>query len=169
VEEEAREHAADIVATVGMVEALPGAVNVIPGEVTFSIDLRALEDEKRHRAVAAVEERMRSIAHERGLALSTSSSYGESAPPCDPALIQALAEALQRQGHEVFKLPSGAGHDAMAMADLCPIVMLFLRCKGGISHNPAESITPEDAQAAIDVMLDFLVHYRPSVAARGAA
>jgi allantoate deiminase len=157
----------EVVATVGMIEALPGAVNVIPGEVGFSIDLRAQEDEKRHRTVAAVEARMRAIAAERGLAVTLSASYGESAPPCDPALVEALSQAFGRQGHEVFKLPSGAGHDAMAMADLCPIVMLFLRCKGGISHNPAEAITLEDAEAAIGVMLDFVLHLKPPLPQSG--
>jgi allantoate deiminase len=160
VEDEARK-AAEVVATVGMIEALPGAVNVIPGEASFSIDLHSPNDDTRHRTVAAVEERMRAIAAERGLEVAIAARYGESAPPCDPALAEALGESCKRKGHEVFKLPSGAGHDAMAMADLCPIAMLFLRCKGGISHNPAEAITLEDAQAAIEVMLDFLLHYRP--------
>jgi allantoate deiminase len=160
VEEEARS-APEVVATVGIIEALPGAANVIPGEVSFSIDLRAPVDAARRDAAASVERRLRAIAAERSLELKLTSRPGEPVPACDPGLVEALAQAFTRKGHPVFKLPSGAGHDAMAMGELCPVAMLFLRCKGGISHNPAESITVEDAQAAIEVMLDFLLHYRP--------
>ncbi|MFI4995063.1 MAG: allantoate amidohydrolase [Hyphomicrobiales bacterium] len=159
VEVEAR-LAPEVVATVGTIEALPGAINVIPGEVRFSVDLRAPTDALRHRAVAAIEGRMHAIASERGLALQLTPLYEAPATACDAPLIKMLSEALARQGHRVFTLPSGAGHDAMAMALLCPVAMLFLRCKGGISHNPAEAITVEDAQAAIEVMLDFLLNYR---------
>jgi allantoate deiminase len=161
VEDEAR-RTREVVATVGMIEASPGAINVIPAKVRFSVDLRAPTDEVRERAKAKVEARLRAVAKERGLDISFTPLDEAKATPCDSGLMQELAEALARKGHRVFSLPSGAGHDAMAMAKLCPVAMLFLRCKGGISHNPAESITVEDAQAAIEVMLDFVVHFRPS-------
>ncbi len=162
VEDEAR-RTREVVATVGVIEALPGAINVIPAKVRFSVDLRAPTDEVRERAKAKVEARLRAVAKERGLDISFTPLDEAKATPCDRSARSALsASARWRQGHEVFKLPSGAGHDAMAMADLCPVAMLFLRCKGGISHNPAEAITVEDAQAAIEVMLDFLMHFRPA-------
>jgi allantoate deiminase len=160
VEDEAR-RTRDVVATVGVIEAFPGAINVIPAKAIFSVDLRAPEDELKHRARATIEARLRVVAGERGLGLAFTPLDEAQATSCDPTLMTELSEALARRGHRVFALPSGAGHDAMAMARLCPVGMLFLRCAGGISHNPAERITVEDAQAAIEVMLDFLLHYRP--------
>jgi allantoate deiminase len=151
----------DVVATVGVISARPGAINVIPAEVTFSLDLRAPTDAARHAALAALEGRLHVIAAERGLGLVLTPLHEAQATRCDRALIEQLRASLARRGHGPRELPSGAGHDAMAIASLCPVVMLFLRCKGGISHNPAESITLEDADAAVEVMLDFLLHYRP--------
>ena len=161
VEDEAR-RTPDVVATVGVIEASPGAINVIPAKVRFSVDLRAPVDEVRERAKAKVEARLSSIATKRGLSIGFTPLDEAKATPCDPGMMRELSDALARQGHRVFTLPSGAGHDAMAMARLCPVAMLFLRCKAGISHNPAEAITVEDAQAAIEVMLDFILHFRPS-------
>jgi allantoate deiminase len=158
VERQARA-SADVVATVGVIEALPGAINVIPAEARFSIDLRASSDASRLRAIAAIEGELQRIAADRELGLALTPNYEAQATACDAGLIAALTRALERQGHRPIALPSGAGHDAMAMATLCPVVMLFVRCKGGISHNPAEAITVEDADAAIRVMLDFLLHY----------
>ena len=150
-----------LVATVGVIEAKPRAVNVIPAEVRFSIDLRAPSDVLRLGAVAALEKRLGAIAAERGLRLTLTPLHEAKATQCDEVLIAELKASLTRLGHKPRELPSGAGHDAMAVASLCPVVMLFLRCKGGISHNPVEAITVEDADAAIEVMLDFLLHYRP--------
>ena len=82
------------------------------------------------------------------------------ATACDAKLIAALHDAARAAGHEPVHLPSGAGHDAMAMAALCPVAMLFVRCAGGISHHPAESISLEDADAAMRVLLHFLRTYR---------
>ena len=150
-----------VVATVGVIESSPGAINVIPAKVRFSVDLRAPTDQVREQAKSKVEGRLREIAKERELTISFTPLDEAKATPCDPGLMRELSDALARQGHRVFTLPSGAGHDAMAMARLCPVAMLFIRCEGGVSHNPAEAITVEDAQAAIEVMLDFLLHFRP--------
>jgi len=150
-----------VVATVGVIESSPGAINVIPAKVRFSVDLRAPMDQVREQAKSKVEGRLREIAKERELTISFTPLDEAKATPCDPGLMRELSDALARQGHRVFTLPSGAGHDAMAMARLCPVAMLFIRCEGGVSHNPAEAITVEDAQAAIEVMLDFLLHFRP--------
>ena len=128
----------DVVATVGVIEARPGAVNVIPGETRFTIDARAPEDAARDAVVELI----------------------GPATACDAKLIAALDVAARAAGHEPVHLPSGAGHDAMAMAALCPVAMLFVRCAGGISHHPAESISLEDADASMRVLLHFLRTYR---------
>ena len=151
-----------LVATVGRIAAAPGAINVIPGKVTFTLDLRAPADDQRQDAVASVKETLQAIAQRRGLELDLELLYEEGAAACHPALMDQLDKATERQGLRALRLPSGAGHDAMALAHLCPIAMLFVRCGGGISHNPLESITGEDAEAAARVFLDFLENLDPS-------
>jgi len=151
-----------LVATVGRIEAAPGAINVIPGRVGFTLDLRAPEDGQRAAAVASVKEKIKAIAQRRGLELAIELLYEEGAAGCDPALMEQLDQAVERQGFRALRLPSGAGHDAMALSALCPIAMLFVRCGGGISHNPLESITGEDAEAAARVFLDFLENFDPN-------
>jgi len=145
-----------LVATVGRLAVAPGAINVIPGKVTFSLDIRAPENAQRNAAVAALKEKLAAVAQRRGLALEVELLYEEGAVACDPGLMDQLDRAIERQGLRALRLPSGAGHDAMALSALCPIAMLFVRCGGGISHNPLESITAEDAEAAARVFLDFL-------------
>jgi len=151
-----------LVATVGRLEAAPGAINVIPGQATFTIDVRAPENAQRATAVADVKQQLKTIAERRGLEIDITLLYEEGAAACDPRLMEQLDRAIERQGLRALRLPSGAGHDAMALAALCPIAMLFVRCGGGISHNPLESITGEDAEAAAQVFLDFLEHFDPA-------
>ncbi len=145
-----------MVGTVGIVNAQPGAVNVIPGEVRFSLDLRAPNDADRKAGVNAVLAELEAIATRRGVTLDLVGGYEEKAALCHPAIKDGLAAAIRTLGYEPIALPSGAGHDAMSFEALCPMGMLFLRCKGGISHNPAESITAEDADIAIAAMLAFV-------------
>lgn len=145
-----------MVGTVGRIEARPGAGNVIPGEVVFPLDLRAPDDEARMEGVEAVKKALKEIAGRRGVMLEFSDGYEEKAALCHPAVQAGLAAAIRSIGHEPIALPSGAGHDAMSFAELCPMGMLFLRCKGGVSHNPAESITEADADAALAAMLAFV-------------
>ncbi|MEQ8354805.1 MAG: allantoate amidohydrolase [Kiloniellaceae bacterium] len=150
-----------LVATVGRLEAAPGAINVIPGRVTFTIDIRAPENGQREAAVAELKEILAAIATRRGLEFGIELLYSEGAVACDPTLMDHLDKAIGRQGLRALRLPSGAGHDAMALSALCPIAMLFVRCGGGISHNPLESITGEDAETAAQVFLDFLENLDP--------
>lgn len=145
-----------MVGTVGIIGAEPGAVNVIPGEVRFSLDLRAPNDEDRKAGVAEVLAELDAIAKRRGVTLALAAGYEEAAALCHPAIKDGLAAAIRMLGHEPITLSSGAGHDAMSFEALCPMGMLFLRCKGGISHNPAESITEADADAALAAMLAFV-------------
>lgn len=155
----------DLVATVGRIEAAPGAVNVIPGQVSFTLDIRAPDDRQRERAIADLQAKLKEIAERRGLTLAVELLYSEGAVACDPALMTELDGAIERQGIRALRLPSGAGHDAMAVAALCPIAMIFLRCGGGISHNPLESITAEDAEIGARVFLDFLENLDPDTLA----
>jgi allantoate deiminase len=155
-EEIARSGPADLVATVGRLEVAPGAANVVPGRVTFTLDVRAGDTAIRDAAASAILARCRAIAADRALALSAEPLQDLPASPCDPALTDLLGEAIAAHGIVPRRLVSGAGHDAMVMAALCPTAMLFIRCKGGISHNPAESIDPADAEVALAVMRRFL-------------
>ena len=145
-----------VVGTVGRIAALPGAVNVIPGEIVFSIDVRAPTAERRDAAAALIGAGVAEIAARRGLGQSVVVDQALDASPCDPDLTALLETAVAGVGVAVRRLPSGAGHDAMVMADLCPTAMLFLRCRGGISHNPAESVSPADAALAVRAMSRFI-------------
>jgi allantoate deiminase len=156
IEKIAKAEASDLVATVGQIEALPGAANVIPGEVHFTIDIRSGNEDRRDRAAQAILQALESIASTRSLAMRADLIHNLPASPCAPSLIDMLDEAIGDTGQRPFRLVSGAGHDAMVMASLCPTVMLFVRCKDGISHNPAEYVDPTDAQVALDVMLGFI-------------
>lgn len=155
----------DLVATVGRIEARPGAVNVIASGAVFTLDIRSPEDAVRKAAIEALWAEFREIARRRGVEVAKERFYDEAAVACDPGLVSALAAAVEHQGVAPRLLPSGAGHDGLAVSALCPIGMLFLRCRGGISHNPAESITPADAGVAVGVLADFLRHYEPARAA----
>jgi allantoate deiminase len=150
----------DVVATVGVIEARPGAANVVPGETRFTIDARAPNDAARDAAVERIEEAIEGIAARRGLAVRITQSHSAPATACDKRLIANLDGAARAAGYEPVHLPSGAGHDAMAMAALCPVAMLFVRCAGGVSHHPAEAISLKDADAAMRVLLHFLRGYQ---------
>ncbi|WP_067734797.1 allantoate amidohydrolase, partial [Novosphingobium naphthalenivorans] len=156
VEQVARGDNSDVVATVGTIEARPGAANVIPGEVHFTIDVRSGVEERRNRVAEAILERLAEIAGARDLDLAVERIHDLPASPCDAGLMVLMDEALAAAGQPVRRLVSGAGHDAMNMAALCPTAMLFIRCKGGVSHNPAEHVEPEDAEIALRVMLGFI-------------
>ncbi len=150
-----------LVATVGRFDIMPGSGNVIPSEARFTIDLRAPRDDLRDLAVAELLDALRAIAARRGVELDIGRTYEAAAAACSAGLIEALEAAVERAGVRPFRLPSGAGHDGLAMAALCPIAMLFMRCKGGISHNPEEAIAVEDVDLALHVLLDFLTRLDP--------
>ncbi|MDX6750104.1 allantoate amidohydrolase (plasmid) [Geminicoccaceae bacterium 1502E] len=143
----------DMVATVGRLEALPGAVNVIPGGARFTIDLRSPEDAVRRAALAQLDTSLREIAARRGAGVALELFHETPAVRCDAFLVDALSRACAASGTTPRLLPSGAGHDAMAMAATCPVGMLFVRCRGGISHNPAEWAEPADMDRAVAVLL----------------
>lgn len=150
------------VATIGQLHVEPGAVNVIPGRVRFTVDARAPKDPVREKLVADIEATIRTIAARRNVQVEIQPFYDAPAAPASPAMMQGLASAIEARQIEVRHLPSGAGHDAMVMGALCPMGMMFVRCKDGISHNPAESMTEADAGLAIAILLDFVRHYEPA-------
>ena len=165
IEQIARDDASDLVATVGRVEALPGAPNVVPGEVRFTIDIRSGDPARRDRAAEAMLDALHGIADARGLDFDAQRVHDLPASPCDPMLMDLMDAAIADTGQPPFRLVSGAGHDAMVMAALCPTAMLFIRCKDGISHNPAEHVDPMDADAALQAMLAFIDNLGEYVAA----
>jgi allantoate deiminase len=149
-------HTSGLLATVGMIEVTPGASNVIPGQVRFSIDVRHPEDAVRTDAVTTLQEQVREVAASRTLTAEWRIARDHAAVLCDASLTTRLAEAVAAAGLPVERLPSGAGHDAVVMSEVVPVGMLFVRCAGGISHQPAESVATSDVAAAIDVLDRFV-------------
>jgi allantoate deiminase len=166
VEQFCKVDAAGLVGTVGIINAMPGATNVIPGRVAFTLDIRAPADDHRKQAVAAIVQRIEAIAKQRDLSLQIDVTHENRSVPCAPWLKAQLAKAVAAEGCGAFELPSGAGHDGMAMVAISDIAMLFVRCRGGISHNPAEHVEPADADAGARVLLRFIENFRPPVAAK---
>jgi len=149
-----------LVATVGSLNVHPGAPNSVPGRVVFSVDVRAPEDFIRHEAAAKIRRAFEEIAARRKISMMMQQGHDAPATPCAPWLQTQLAAAVEAQGVSALYLPSGAGHDAMAMAALCPVGMLFVRCEGGISHTPEENISEADAELAVDVLIEFLRKFK---------
>ncbi len=145
-----------VVATVGELEIKDGASNVIPGRVALSLDLRHAVDSVRECVAMRLRERAGAIADARGLLLDWEAVQETPAVGCSAELTGLLAEAVADAGHPVVRLPSGAGHDAVMLSGIAPIAMLFVRCAGGVSHNPAESVTVEDVAAAIEATTRLL-------------
>lgn len=143
-------------ATVGSLTVTPNAGNVVPGEVKLSIDIRHADDTTRKHALATLLTEAKAIATERGLSLKVKHTHDQPAVACDPALTARLADVLKAQRHRFESVLSGAGHDAVVMANLCPVAMLFLRSPDGVSHHPSESVRREDVRAALGVMVKFL-------------
>ena len=155
---------ADVVGTVGRIDAQPGAMNVIPGKASFSVDLRAPTDAKRREVVDAVLAAFAAIAQRRHVGLETSPVWEAKTAPCAPAMQRQVAAAIAAEGIEVLHLPSGAGHDGMALIDIAPIGMLFVRCAGGVSHHPAEAVTLDDVATGLRVLARFVAGFVPPVA-----
>ncbi|HYS91194.1 MAG TPA: allantoate amidohydrolase, partial [Bradyrhizobium sp.] len=142
-----------LVGTVGYIHATPGATNVIPGQVSFTIDIRSASDAHRKLAVADIVRQIETIARRRKLLLQVDVTHDNRTVPCAPWLGRQVADAIAGEGYRVFELPSGAGHDGMAMIDVADVAMVFVRCRGGISHHPDEHTDTSDADAGARVLL----------------
>ena len=151
-----------MVATVGRIEATPGATNIIPGRVVFTVDLRCMDDDARKSAVAQFEQEALRIAAVRNLGVAFEHFHAVDATPCDEKMQDMLAAAIGNVGGRALRLPSGAGHDAQMMARLCPSAMMFVRCRGGVSHNPAEFCSPADMGIAVAALIRFIEGFRRS-------
>jgi allantoate deiminase len=151
----------EVVGTVGRIEALPGAINVIPGKVRFTLDARAPGDELRERAVASMRAEFEAIAARRDVTVVLAPIWEARTAMCSPALQRQFTEAIHAEGVRVHHLPSGAGHDGMAIIAIAPIGMLFVRCKGGISHHPAEAVTVGDVEIGARVLSRFVQQFAP--------
>ncbi|MCP4328247.1 MAG: allantoate amidohydrolase [Alphaproteobacteria bacterium] len=151
-----------LVGTAGQLFVPDGATNVIPGAAEFTIDIRAGEDREREAAVGDVMKSIDAIADRRGVTVEVETSHEERSANCAAWLMNMLRESVARAGIVPRDLMSGAGHDAMAIADIADISMLFVRCgNGGISHHSDETMTAEDADISAAILLDFFRRFRP--------
>ncbi|KAJ9434115.1 allantoate deiminase [Candidatus Pantoea symbiotica] len=153
IEHTTQEHDPQLVATVGTLSCLPGAVNVIPGEVQLSLDVRGPQDEPLERLLSTLLTQAQAIALRRGLTFNSNTYYQIAATACDARLQQALSHAVETVQGRSLSLPSGAGHDAIAIAERWPVGMLFVRNHRGISHHPAESVQTADVALGVQAYL----------------
>jgi len=150
-----------LVATVGRIDAFPGAANVVPGKVSVTLDVRHPRDESRHAAVAHLLTKAESAGALRGVTVHARLQSEQKAVPMDHALVQHLHQAAGRAGFATQSMFSGAGHDAMILAPHVPTSMLFVRSPGGLSHHPDETVREQDVEAALATVLNFLLHLHP--------
>jgi len=148
--------------TVGALEVHPNVVNAVPDRVRLTAEFRAPGDTAREAAGAELHRIAAEVAELHGLRIEARRTYAQPARPCDPRLSDALSAAVTAGGGQGLRLPSGATHDASAMADLCPMAMLFVRCRGGVSHRPEEHAAPGDLGAAIAALETFLLRLDPA-------
>ncbi|KAE8770544.1 Allantoate deiminase, chloroplastic [Hordeum vulgare] len=164
------ESLAGLVCTVGELLTWPSASNVIPGQVNFTVDIRAMDDQVRETIVASFSRIVMQRCDHRLVDCAVEHKHSAAATPCDPELtaelkratrlaVSAMAPGVHGHGHAGTATPvlmSGAGHDAMAMARLTRVGMLFVRCRGGVSHSPEEHVAEDDAWAAGVALLRFV-------------
>ncbi len=147
----------DSVGTIGILQVPAGSTNVVPGRCQFTLDLRAPGDDQRDRLVADVLAELHRICERRGLRYTTAETMRASAAPSHPEWQRRWERAVAALGLPVYRMPSGAGHDAMKLHEVMPQAMLFVRGgNSGISHNPLESITADDAQLCVDAFANYL-------------
>lgn len=154
--EDAARSTEGLLATVGKMDVRPGAPNVVAGTGIAFLDVRHADDRIRAEAVASLRQTAEAIGARRGLEMDWDVRLDNPAVAVDDDLTARLAAAAAARGLSAPRLPSGAGHDAVAMAALCPVAMLFVRCAGGLSHHPDEDVAAEDAEAALDVLYDMV-------------
>ncbi|CAA9468183.1 MAG: N-carbamoyl-L-amino acid hydrolase [uncultured Rubrobacteraceae bacterium] len=140
------------VGTVGQIEARPGGINIIPGRVELSLDLRDIDEAVRDRAEGRIRELAGEVCGRRGIGLEFEELQRLPPAPCSGEIGEAIVAACEREGIRPYPLPSGAGHDGMHVAGLCPMGMIFVRSKDGISHNPKEWSSREDCEAGCKIL-----------------
>ncbi len=145
------------VGTVGQLDLSPGGINIVPGRVSFSLDLRDIDEEIRNDVEARIMHEAMLLCEKRGVSLETRTLQRLPPAPCSKLVREAARAACKELGYEAFELASGAGHDGMHLTELCPIGMIFVRSKSGISHNPAEYSSKEDCAAGAAVLYRTLL------------
>jgi allantoate deiminase len=140
------------VGTVGQVQVLPGGINIIPGRVEFSLDLRDISEVVRDEVEKNIREKAQQICETQGVKLTIEDLQRVAPAPCSFIVRNAAKDAFEKLGLESYYLPSGAGHDGMQLVDLCPMGMIFIRSKNGISHDPAEWSSNEDCTDGANVL-----------------
>ena len=153
------EELGEMVLTFGKVAVLPGAVNVIPGEAEFTIDIRAMKNTILVDTMEKIENIIKETVERRGMSYSIKMTNKIMETACSPSVMEALEKSFIRQNIPVFKLPSGAGHDAQEMANIADMGMLFVRCIDGISHNPAEDVREKDLDIAGNIVMDYIYNF----------
>ena len=151
VEEEAAA-TGSTVGTVGQIGARPGGINIIPGRVELSLDLRDIDEAARDGVEGRIRGRAGEACGRRGIGLEFEEIQRLAPAPCSGEIRAAIAAACEGEGIGPFSLPSGAGHDGMHVARLCPMGMIFVRSRDGVSHNPKEWSSPEDCEAGCKVL-----------------
>lgn len=141
-----------VVGTVGVVEVTPGAMNVIPGAVKLGVDIRSISKVARNSVVTLVKEFIDITAEKRGLSYTIETIAQDHPVEMHPAMIREIEEAVKSVGVEYMTIPSGAGHDAMHWAEVVPTGMIFIPCRDGISHNPAEFTEMDDIVTGAEVL-----------------
>ncbi|RTL64216.1 MAG: allantoate amidohydrolase [Hyphomicrobiales bacterium] len=158
VEEIGREGGDKLVATVGRTDVRPNAVNVVPGEVHFTIDVRSPSDAIRMAAQKKIATALHKIGKKRQVRVTAETYYEMPATKMDDRIVAAVSAGIAAVGQKPIMLASGAGHDAMAIAPKWPAAMMFVRCTDGISHNPAEHITRDDSDLAVRALIAAIRH-----------
>ena len=150
------EKANGTVGTVGVVDIDPGSINVVPGEVTLWVDVRGVDNASIARTLQAISEAAESVAAADGVDVSTELLTADKPVALDDALAAQSEAICVEKGFSFLHMNSGAGHDAMHMTKICPTTMLFVPCRAGISHNPAEYASNEDICRGIEVLAEVL-------------
>ena len=160
--EELAKNSPNTVVTVGEISIKPGASNVIPGQTLFTIDLRSADNDVRRKVENELHKALKEICTKRKTKLMTTKTHSAESTNCSNNVIKQLEDAFIDCGHPTYFLPSGAGHDAAAMSDITNTGMIFIRCREGISHNPAEFVEIEDIESGFQIMLKFVENFKPN-------
>ncbi|KAB7708149.1 hydantoinase/carbamoylase family amidase [Bacillus aerolatus] len=157
IEEETKKYP-NAVATVGQIDVKPGGVNVIPGETTFTLDLRDIDESVRDEVEAKIISYAQAFCEGQGMEIEVDTLQRVAPAPCSDEIRAVMEEACRAMGIDLYSLPSGAGHDGMQFNEFCPIGMIFVRSKNGISHNPNEWSSKEDCGIGTSILYNTVLH-----------
>ena len=148
--------AIDTVGTVGVCEVFPGAVNSIPSRVRLETDIRDIDAARRDSVIDTLKAACADVANRRGVSITTEMINADPPATCDPAILDAMEQAAKAAGKTYQRMVSRAYHDSLFMAGIAPVAMLFIPCRGGVSHRPDEYASPEWIGSGVHVLLRTL-------------